>query len=131
MEVMQLIANSGQVDDVSLMTGSNGALQTVIPAMTSRKAEIADLSRAFRRELSVPVIATGRITTPEEAEWVLATGAADLVGIVRAFIAEPHWGSKAEVDRADPIRPCMGCNQSCLTTRASTRSSRSIMRILS
>jgi 2,4-dienoyl-CoA reductase-like NADH-dependent reductase (Old Yellow Enzyme family) len=114
MEVMQLIANSGLVDYVSLMTGSNGALQTVIPPMTARKAEIADLSRAFRQELSVPVIATGRITTPEEAESVLATGAADLVGIVRAFIAEPHWGSKAEGDQADRIRPCMGCNQSCL-----------------
>jgi 2,4-dienoyl-CoA reductase-like NADH-dependent reductase (Old Yellow Enzyme family) len=111
---MQVIASSGLVDYVSLMSGSNGVLDTVIPTMTSGKALLTEQSLRFRDALRVPVIVTGRITTPAEAEAVLARGAADMVGIVRGFIADAHWAAKALRNEAPRIRPCMGCNQSCL-----------------
>jgi NADPH-dependent 2,4-dienoyl-CoA reductase/sulfur reductase-like enzyme len=61
----------------------------------------------------VPVFAVHRILTPDEAEGILADGAADAVTIVRALIADPEWANKAHADHADEIRACTGCNQGC------------------
>src|SRR5262249_2449504 len=61
-----------------------------------------------------PVFAVHRILTPAEAEHVLASGAARPVTVVRAQIADPDWGRKAEEGKAHEIRPCTGCNQGCI-----------------
>lgn len=50
-----------------------------------------DLSRAVKDETAAPVLVTGGITTYEEAEQLLAEGAADLFGIGRAFLKDPDW----------------------------------------
>lgn len=56
----------------------------------------------------VPVIVTGRITDPSIAEGILADGGADMVGMVRALIADPELPNKARSGRADEIRGCLG-----------------------
>ena len=56
----------------------------------------------------VPVIVTGRIADPSIAEGILADGAADMVGMVRALIADPELPNKARSGRADEIRMCLG-----------------------
>lgn len=57
---------------------------------------------------------TGRITTPEQAEEVLRSGAADLVGMTRALIADPELPRKAREGRSEDIRVCMGSNEGCI-----------------
>ncbi|WP_019929007.1 FAD-dependent oxidoreductase [Nocardia sp. BMG111209] len=69
-------------------------------------ADTANLTRA----VSVPVVAVGRITTPELAEDVLTTGKAQFVGMARQLIADPDWPAKARAARPDDIRPCVGAN---------------------
>ncbi len=61
-----------------------------------------------------PVIAVGSITTPEEAEWVLAQGKADAVAMTRSLIADPYLPRKARTGDAAEIRPCLRCLD-CLT----------------
>jgi 2,4-dienoyl-CoA reductase-like NADH-dependent reductase (Old Yellow Enzyme family)/thioredoxin reductase len=56
----------------------------------------------------VPVVATGRIIYPEQAEVILAEGQADMIGMARALFADPQWARKAEAGRAEDIRPCIG-----------------------
>jgi 2,4-dienoyl-CoA reductase (NADPH2) len=68
----------------------------------------------MRREISIPIIASNRINTPELAEEVLASGAADLVSMARPFLADPDFMAKAAADRADEINTCIACNQACL-----------------
>jgi len=68
----------------------------------------------FRKELSIPVITSNRINTPEVAEEVLANGDADMVSMARPFLADPHFVIKAEQNRGDEINTCIGCNQACL-----------------
>jgi len=68
----------------------------------------------FKKELSIPVITSNRINTPEVAEEVLANGDADMVSMARPFLADPHFVIKAEQNRADEINTCIGCNQACL-----------------
>ena len=42
--------------------------------------------------LGLPVLLTGGVTRPEEAEELLRSGKADLIGVGRALFRDPHWG---------------------------------------
>jgi thioredoxin reductase len=44
----------------------------------------------------------------------VAEGVADMVGMVRALIADPHFPNKARDGRGDEIRTCIACTQSCV-----------------
>jgi len=59
------------------------------------------------------VQAESHIRTPENADYVVASGQADMVSIVRGQIADPHLAAKARDGRPDDIRPCLSCNQMC------------------
>jgi 2,4-dienoyl-CoA reductase-like NADH-dependent reductase (Old Yellow Enzyme family) len=54
------------------------------------------------------VCAVGRITSPAMAADMLAKGDADLIGMVRAHIADPDLLAKARAGRSRDIRPCVG-----------------------
>ncbi len=62
--------------------------------------------------VSIPVIATNRINTPEVAEEILASGQADLVSMARPFLADPFFVDNAR--RGKAINICIACNQACL-----------------
>lgn len=64
--------------------------------------------------VSIPVVASNRINTPEIAEDILASGDADLVSMARPFLADPHFVRKVREGRADEINTCIACNQACL-----------------
>ncbi|MFF7676827.1 FAD-dependent oxidoreductase [Actinacidiphila glaucinigra] len=64
--------------------------------------------------VSVPLVTSNRINTPEVAERLLAEGAADMVSMARPMLADPDFVAKAREDRADAINTCIGCNQACL-----------------
>jgi 2,4-dienoyl-CoA reductase-like NADH-dependent reductase (Old Yellow Enzyme family) len=64
--------------------------------------------------VQVPSIITGRFRTLAEAAEVLESGAADMVSMVRALIADPHIVTKTREGREAEIRPCIACNQGCL-----------------
>ncbi len=65
-------------------------------------------------EVSIPLITTNRINTPEVAEEVLASGAADMVSLARPFLADPEFVAKAAAGTPERINTCIGCNQACL-----------------
>jgi 2,4-dienoyl-CoA reductase (NADPH2) len=64
--------------------------------------------------VSVPLVTSNRINTPEVAEELLADGRADMVSLARPFLADPEFVAKARAGRADAINTCIGCNQACL-----------------
>jgi 2,4-dienoyl-CoA reductase-like NADH-dependent reductase (Old Yellow Enzyme family) len=45
----------------------------------------------IRRETGLPTVAVGLVTEAEQAEEIVAKGQADLVGVARAMMYEPHW----------------------------------------
>lgn len=49
------------------------------------------LARAVRQAVSIPVVAVGLITEYEQAEAILATGDADLIGLARTMLYDPRW----------------------------------------
>ena len=53
------------------------------------------LSDTVRREAGVPTAAVGLITTPQEAESILAEGRADVVALARQALEDPNWALHA------------------------------------
>ena len=64
--------------------------------------------------ITTPLITSNRINTPEVAEEVLASGAADMVSMARPLLADSHFVQKAAAGQADQINTCIACNQACL-----------------
>ncbi|MET7908478.1 NADPH-dependent 2,4-dienoyl-CoA reductase [Streptomyces avermitilis] len=64
--------------------------------------------------VSIPLVTTNRINTPELAEQLLAEGHADMVSMARPMLADPDFVAKAEAGRPEAINTCIGCNQACL-----------------
>lgn len=72
------------------------------------------ITARLKQELSIPVVATNRINTPDVAESILANDEADMVSMARPFLADPDFVKKAELGQADRINTCIACNQACL-----------------
>ena len=78
------------------------------------RAAFTWVTEKMKSELSIPLITTNRINTPEVAEEVLANGHADMVSMARPFLADENFVNKAAEDKSDEINTCIGCNQACL-----------------
>jgi dimethylglycine catabolism A len=63
-----------------------------------------------RHGLSTPVIATGKIPSPEFAEEILQDDRADLIGMARALLADPDLPRKARMGESDKIVKCIYWN---------------------
>ncbi|WP_394198801.1 FAD-dependent oxidoreductase [Litoreibacter albidus] len=72
------------------------------------------VTKKLMGEVSIPIITSNRINTPEVGEDVLADGCADMVSMARPFLADPHFVAKAAAGRSAEIAPCIACNQACL-----------------
>ncbi|MBT2379817.1 2,4-dienoyl-CoA reductase [Streptomyces sp. CB00316] len=78
------------------------------------RAAFTWVTERVRGAVSVPLVTSNRINTPEVAEEILASGRADMVSMARPFLADPEFVAKAAAGRADAINTCIGCNQACL-----------------
>ncbi|MGW1465842.1 oxidoreductase [Streptomyces sp. NPDC002308] len=72
------------------------------------------VTEKVRGAVSVPLVTSNRVNTPEVAEEILASGRADMVSMARPFLADPEFVAKAATGRSDAINTCIGCNQACL-----------------
>lgn len=66
----------------------------------------------IKEKAGVPVVAVGRLDTPEAAEAALEAGA-DFVAWGRGHIADPDIVEKTRRGDIDNIRYCVGCDQAC------------------
>jgi 2,4-dienoyl-CoA reductase-like NADH-dependent reductase (Old Yellow Enzyme family) len=49
------------------------------------------LARAIKQASTIPVVAVGLITDYEQAEAIVSTGDADLIGLARTVLYDPRW----------------------------------------
>jgi len=114
-EVIQLGKAIEKAGATIINTGI-GWHEAQIPTIATKvpRAAFTWVTARFKKELSVPVITSNRINTPEVAEEVLERGDADMISMARPFLADPNFVIKAMENRADEINTCIGCNQACL-----------------
>src|SRR6202044_1477816 len=79
-----------------------------LPPMTMPDGPFLDLAAEVKKQVSVPVIAVGRLGDPALAESAVAVGKTDFIALGRTLVADPQWVEK--VARGEPIRRCLACN---------------------
>ncbi len=84
-------------------------IATLVP-----RGAYAWVTKRLMGEVSIPLITTNRINTPEKAEEILASGCADMVSMARPLLADPDFVRKAQTSRTREINTCIACNQACL-----------------
>ncbi|CDX52846.1 NADH:flavin oxidoreductase/NADH oxidase [Mesorhizobium plurifarium] len=121
-ELVDIVAmhdEAGLVDYVTCGTGSYFDFYKIMPTFQHEEKLGIGLAASIKVRLrQALVIAESHIRTPENAEAVIASGAADLVSIVRGQIADPHLVNKAAEGRVEDVRGCLSCNQMCWGRRS-------------
>lgn len=114
-EVVQL-AKAIEAAGATIINTGIGWHEARIPTIATKvpRAAFTKVTAKLHGEVSIPLIATNRINTPEVAEQVLAEYDADMVSMARPFLADPEFVNKAAAGKADEINTCIGCNQACL-----------------
>ena len=107
-------ALESRVDYISVMVGNNNRIEARSRHWPPDPAE-PGLFRGTVRTIkdavqSVPICGVGRVLTAELAEHMVASGDTDIVGMVRAHIADANLLPLSKAGRADEVRPCIGAN---------------------
>ena len=114
-EIVQLgeaIEQSG----ASIFNSGIGWHEARIPTIVTSvpHGAFAGVSKKFREHVSIPVIATNRINSPELASSLIAEGYCDMVSMARPFLADAQLVQKARRNQSAEINTCIACNQACL-----------------
>ncbi|GAA4660857.1 NADPH-dependent 2,4-dienoyl-CoA reductase [Gordonia humi] len=114
-EIAQLARRAEElgVDAINTDIGWHEAQVPTIVTSVPRGAFVKFTER-LRDVVSIPLIASNRINTPEFAEEILEGGKVDAISMARPLLADPDFANKAASGRADEINTCIGCNQACL-----------------
>lgn len=114
--ICRVIAKSG-VDAIHVSAGVYGSYVKgyMIAPMAMPDGLLVKYAKAVKNAVDIPVIAVGKIRTPQACEEVLRAGFADFVAVGRSLLADPEWPNKARRGRVDLINKCVACNQGCIS----------------
>jgi len=68
----------------------------------------------IKANVSIPVIGSGSIVSPDVAADIIGSGSADFISLGRPLLADPDWALKTQQGRVADIVPCIRCNDGCL-----------------
>ncbi|MCT9189433.1 NADPH-dependent 2,4-dienoyl-CoA reductase, partial [Acinetobacter baumannii] len=108
-EVIQLAKEIEKAGATIINTGI-GWHEARIPTIATKvpRAAFTWVTEKLKGEVSIPLITSNRINTPEMAEHVLASGHADMVSMARPMLADAEFVLKASEGRSDEINTCIG-----------------------
>tara|TARA_B110001454_G_C12723306_1_gene436393 strand:- start:1507 stop:3516 length:2010 start_codon:yes stop_codon:yes gene_type:complete len=114
-EIVQL-AKAIQSAGATIINTGIGWHEARIPTIATMvpRAAFASVTGRLKKEVSIPVITSNRINTPNKLEEVLEAGYADLVSMARPLLADPEFVAKSKAGQDALINTCIGCNQACL-----------------
>ena len=110
------LAKALETAGVSLINTGIGWHEARIPTIASGvpAGAFAALTAQLKPEISIPVITSNRINTPELANALIENNVADLVSMARPFLADAQFVAKAQAGEPNAINVCIACNQACL-----------------
>lgn len=115
LRAVRVLTSEGLADYVSAALGSSstyrGSLYIVPPSPIARNA-VSEFAAAVREASAAPVIATGRVLDPGDADRMVREGVCDAVGMTRALITDPSMPRAARA--GERFTACIGCNQGCI-----------------
>ena len=117
-EYLDIFAGTGSFDFFSISSGSYHSFHYAVPAMGSvPQAFLTDYGKRAKQVVGdrAKIFLAGRVLDLATAERVITSGAADMVAMVRAHMADPLLIRKTLEGREREIVRCVGANE-CLAT---------------
>ena len=84
-------------------------IATMVPA-----AAFGEVTKRLKPEITLPIVTSNRINTPELANALIEEGVADMISMARPFLADAEFAEKARLGESRAINVCIACNQACL-----------------
>ncbi len=95
-------------DRLHVWAGWHEATRPMLPMYVPRAA-FTYLSAAIKKVVDVPVSTVGRINDPFVAAEILSKDEADLIGLGRALLCDPHFVKKTMEGRINELKKCTAC----------------------
>jgi 2,4-dienoyl-CoA reductase-like NADH-dependent reductase (Old Yellow Enzyme family) len=86
------------------LSDERGPFGRAVPLVAQMKSAVTAAG------FTTPIVATGGITTFEQAESILQNGDADIIGMARQALADPDWFRKVRLGRGEEVRRCTYTN---------------------
>ena len=111
LEIARLVARTGAVDFLNVngrYAGTAAGMAETYPGMAFASAPYLALARRVREASGLPVFQAARINDLATANFAVAEGFLDMVGMTRPHLADPHIVAKLGRGEEARIRPCVG-----------------------
>jgi dimethylamine/trimethylamine dehydrogenase len=106
-EVVEMLAEIPDLWDVNVSDWSNDSATTRFQPEDGYQTTYIDF---VKKLTSKPVVAVGRLNSPDMMASMVKNGIVDFIGAARPSIADPFLPAKIKDDRIEEIRECIGCN---------------------
>lgn len=115
-EEVVLLAKAIEAAGATIINTGIGWHEARIPTIATSvpPGAFTKVTQHLKAEVSIPVITSNRINTPEKANEIIEAGMADMVSMARPFLADPLFVEKAKLGESRAINVCIACNQACL-----------------
>jgi len=113
-EIARLLESYGY-DCLNVDTGIYDSFYYACPPMYMPKGYLVELAAKAKEAVKIPILAGGRMNDPDIAEAAVRDGKIDAVVLGRAALADPEYPNKVLTGHTEKIRPCIACNQGCIT----------------
>jgi len=110
-EIAQALSETGAVDFLNILAGApydDLGLAGWVAPMGMPSAPHLSVAGEIRKALDVPIFHAGGIADIATARHAITQGHVDLVGMIRAQIADPYLVAKLARGEEERIRPCVG-----------------------
>lgn len=113
LEIATTLARTGMLDFLNIVKGSiatDEAISHVIPGLGTPLGPALEFAGRFRERVNLPLFHATRIPDVATARFAITEGLVDMVGMMRAHMADPHIVRKLEAGEEDRIRACVGAS---------------------
>ena len=110
-EIASLFAASGLVDYLTINVGqisTYAGSAASVPGMAYPNAPYLATAGRVRLAVSVPIFHACRVADFSTANHAIEAGHVDMIGMVRAHLADPHMVRKVQAGEEHRVRPCVG-----------------------
>lgn len=116
-ETIAYLKEAQKYIDMAHISGGNvfvepGVKYSVPLYLQKRQQNVANAAKV-KAALDIPVSVVGNIFTVEEAEEIIASGKADVIGMCRSLMADPELIHNAIRGEDEKTRPCLRCMDGC------------------
>lgn len=115
--IVEYLVDNVRLDFIDVTAGDSSTYAGsthIVPPSPIKHAYLSGHGFKIRMAGAVPVFIGSRIVDPTQAEQIIATGKADMVGMTRATIVDPEMPNKAFYGELHLIDACIGCLQACI-----------------